>query len=98
MNINEAAPNNNRRYKSRNLLVQYIRMIHSAGSSRVDASRGFALTPSRVLSVIGSAYFCRETRYCTRSIEAKGEEEEGQAERRGKGRGQTVQNFQRASE
>lgn len=49
----------------------------------MDASRGFALTPSRVLSVIGSAYFCRETRYCTRSIEAKGEEER-QAERREK--------------
>lgn len=35
-----------------------------------EASRGFALIPSRVLSVIGSVYFCRETRYRARNIEA----------------------------
>jgi len=50
--------------------------IHSdnsfGGIIESEASRGFALTPSRVLSVVGLPYFCRETRYCARSIEATG--------------------------
>lgn len=61
-----------------------------------EASRGFALTLSRVLSVIGSAYFCRETRYCARSIEAGGQEGGRTEEQRENV--QTVQNFQRVSE